>query len=158
MSQQSSKNRSFYEILKEKMTPLEASTDSVKNCTKTSIFLSRNEFCVDFILNFRAKMPSSSASTHSKPIVKPSEKCYPIDKLSAVSQLALLQLELPGIDKMTYIRVSQIKRQYRRLARRHHPDLNPLADGQHFSELKDMVSLILDELTKLSSINASYGT
>ena len=101
---------------------------------------------------------------------RPQEKEFPIARLSVAAQIALVQLKLfcddsggdPSGDLVaqrttrvvTHIRISQVKRQFRRLARLHHPDLNPQAQCQHFSELKDLRDIVLQEL---KSVFAEVG-
>lgn len=157
-------NRSFHKILDEKLSELSAeiksSTDSVINSSPTPIFSYENTV-------FRLSIPihttpkAAHLPSYFKKILKKSdektaiplektqtkaEAAFAIDKLSTCAQLGLLALDAEIEPDGRHIKASAIKRAFRKKAREHHPDLNPIESGRKFNEYRELSKLILEEL------------
>jgi hypothetical protein len=145
---------SFADILREKMTdsPLETSEKQTDFAPEKSSFTTENLL---HLLNLDLPNKRSGYIKTARPkktstlkAPRPPEQRWPISTLSVAAQLALTPLDLDGAKDIS---VSQVKRAYRRLARRLHPDLNPHAATQAFTGIKDAQDIILSELHQFAA-------
>jgi hypothetical protein len=82
----------------------------------------------------------------TQPKEQPTELSFLISNLSAAAQLALGQLQVNIESDGLHVKISEIKRAYRKMAKSHHPDLNPTISGDKFKQYKELSQLILLEL------------
>lgn len=180
MSDFQSQNRSFAQILLEKMSKTEPK-DPFSPRENTVFHRENDQNSENVVLNceiFRAapqvKHSYKQAVKRQKFVLAPAQKAvsrekstmqepiYIVNDLSVVAQLALSRLlnhaegctDCTTVKPLT-IRLSEVKRAYRRLARDLHPDLNPQADTRLFAEAKELVDLLIKELQGLSQAKAA---
>jgi hypothetical protein len=173
MSRNTHTSTSFHEILLEKMATHndenEPSTNSVMNDNLHSVeSFSFVEMPISESLRLlKFKTPTLKNGRYpSKPIekkpiielvivqkVEASEPAWPLQQLSTTAQLSLHVLGLVHIanSKDGCIRLSEVKKAYRRLARKLHPDLNPNAKREDFYRAKEATDILIDELTALAT-------
>lgn len=155
---------SFHDILLAKMAtqnpPADSSTDSVKD-----------RFFCDFpsgISHFNGAPAQASpkktdlrhtpygslrpTSPRKKAEVSPSRKRERYFSVADLSTVARLNLDSLGVepDLKNEITVSQVKKAFKKLARKHHPDLNPAESGERFCQIQEASQIILTELEALA--------
>lgn len=176
MSTRPTENSSFQKILEEKISSLarenEPSTNSVIGSplwpldkeiwVETVHFSSHKPSQREFKSTpYRGLKRSSTQTVPPPKILEPTnssapsrahnvtERSFPVHQLSTAAQLALFVLGLPS-DSQSQIKISGVKRAFRRLARECHPDLHPEQPKKSFHDIKDAASLLLNELKSLS--------
>jgi len=184
MGAKPSENTTFAEVLRGKMTtpPSENPASSPNNEqiseVKTHIlegellfFRPKQQFSQGKRHFYDTKMPKIDKKPHAEKAPKPTlekpntktatppQPEYSVTKLSRAAQLALQSLGLGTNEKITF---SEVKKSYRRLARKLHPDvigkqMPPSALTKttvSFIELKSQADLVLHELNSLKKTSS----
>ncbi len=101
----------------------------------------------------KAERPKVAAQSEEKRAqnVETPEPTWPVSKLSTGAQLSLGVLGLHAVmnGKDGSVRLSDVKKCFRRMARKLHPDLNPSAKREEFLRAKEAAQILIDEITQL---------
>lgn len=179
MSDSTAENRHFREILLEKMrnftknqthnTRLSVPDEGLSPLKKASSLKDPTDFSFK-IYKFtdknakaytlqRAKPPECNVTHNTKPPeANTVEAKYTVTSLSTPAQLTLFALGICNESQPvenTYVKVSEVKRAFRRMARKLHPDLNPTTNPFEFAEIKLSTDALLIELSKSQPIKKS---
>ena len=175
MAYGAAKNQSFIEILSEKLAAHEPNSEVYHAQSLPQSIeepFAKTYFSNPFLLNLKPirfatkarpyKTTGASAKDIPPPPPTPAREAknlrarknpeprYSVVNLSTASHLAMQTLKL---NESTTITLSAVKRAYRHLARKLHPDLHPGRSDAQFKTVKEAYEIIVNELKSSSAIS-----